>query len=234
MKGFRQFMSSWKAGDFFRQLATVVIGIVITFGGSGLIQRAADRKEAKHLLGMVKSELEGNAFQARGQKEWFEYEKNGARAIRPYIDDPEALPIDTLLKYINIQSSRLHPATSNAFTILKSSGSIQSIKDKRFLLDLFSAYDAMAACNSNAISYTEAKSRMWQNYFDSVERDMVETVFEMRDPIGLIAHVAASPQITQYLIKTANGTWINGLIEEHGDLATRIDSMILKIEKQIQ
>jgi translation initiation factor 2B subunit (eIF-2B alpha/beta/delta family) len=234
MGRFRQFMSSWKAGDFFRQLATVVIGIIITFGGSGLIQRAAERKEAKHLLEMVKSEMEGNAKQARGQKEWFEYEKNGAKAIRPYIDDPEALPIDTLIKYINIQSSHLYPANSNAFSMLKSSSSIQSIKDKRFLLDLFSAYDAMAACNSNAKSYTENKSKTWQNYFDSVERDMVETVFEMTDPIELLAHVAASPQITQYLIKTANSGWLDNLIEEHDSLATQIDSMIEKIEKEIE
>ncbi len=218
-------MSSWKAGDFFRQLATVVVGIIITFGGSSLIQRNAQKREARHLLEMVKMELEHNTRQARGQKEWFEYEKSGAKAFRPYIDNPSAIPADTLERYVDIQSSKVFPGSTNAFEILRSSDAIRSIKDKSFLLNLFQVYDMMMALGTNARTYTDTKIATWHKYYDSVERDMVETVFEPRDLVRLFAHVTASPYIARYVVETANINWIDNLIDEFETLEFELDEM---------
>lgn len=233
MGKFREFVRRLKAGDFFRQLATVVIGIIITFGGSALIQRSSQKREARHLLEMVKLELEHNALQAGGQKEWFEYEKNGAKAIRPYIDDPYAIPIDTLERYINIQSSRIFPGTANAFEILRSSDAIRAIKDKPFLVDLFGVYNMMAVNDSNAKSYSDIKIATWQKYYDSVERNMVEEVFEPTDIVRMFAHVATSPYIAQYLMKTANTSWIDNLIYDLERLESELSEMAKTIDAEI-
>ncbi len=233
MSGFGRFMSSWKAGDFFRQLATVVIGIVITFGGSSLIQRGAQKREARHLLEMVKIELEQNAGQARARKEWFEYLKNGARALRLYIDNPNAVPIDTLRKYINIQGSPLHPGTTNALEVLRSSDAIRSIKDQSFLVDLFGVYDLMVACDSNEMAYNDEKIRIQGMYDDSVERDMVEEVFEGTDIVRQFALMAASPHIARYLVETAQGGWISTLINQLETLESKLDEMAKTIDAEI-
>ncbi len=233
MGKFRELVRRLKAGDFFRQLATVVIGIIITFGGNELIQQSARKREARHLLEMVKLELKHNTLQAGAQKEWFEYEKNGAKATRSYIDDPYTIPVDTLKRYINIQSSRVFPGTANAFEILRTSDAIRSIKDKSFLLRLFGAYNMMAACDSNAKSYSDIKIETFRKYYDSVERNMVEAVFEPTDIVRMFAHVAASSYIAQYLVETANSSWIDNLIHDFERLESELSEVAKTIDTEI-
>jgi len=46
--------------SFFSELIAVVLGIVITFAGQGMIDRAHDRKEVRSALQLVRTELISN------------------------------------------------------------------------------------------------------------------------------------------------------------------------------
>lgn len=43
----RRGFASWSAGDYFKQLSVVIIGIVVTFSGSGLLDRIKIRRQIR-------------------------------------------------------------------------------------------------------------------------------------------------------------------------------------------
>ncbi len=87
---------------FLIDLATVVIGIALTFGGSELMQQRTQRKEAARVLAMVREELQENLAEIGIQKDWLEDEQAGTTALGPYINAPESIPADTLRKHIHV------------------------------------------------------------------------------------------------------------------------------------
>ncbi|MDR2890107.1 MAG: hypothetical protein LBV18_00620 [Alistipes sp.] len=226
----REVMSSWKAGDFFRQLATVIIGIVVTFGGSALIQRSAERKEARHLLTMVRSELQLNKKAIEDQIEWHEHELAGVRAFFPYLENPGDVPIDTLVKYSNIMSSIVLSAHSNAFQMLKTSSAVQSMNDKRLLLDLFKVYSNLDANVSNVRGYVDSKTADFDIYYQSIERDEVEMVFGMADPMAAFAHMTGHSTIAQYVTRTTRQGWLSNITEQMKRTVKDLEEMDDKIE----
>ena len=49
--------TEYRFGDFFRNFIAVVLGIVITFAGSDLIEERKIRNEVKDALSLVKDEI---------------------------------------------------------------------------------------------------------------------------------------------------------------------------------
>ena len=46
-------VKGWRLGDFVRQVAVVVIGVVITFMGSDLITQNSERKDIRSTLSLI-------------------------------------------------------------------------------------------------------------------------------------------------------------------------------------
>jgi hypothetical protein len=239
MGRFRQFMSSWKAGDFFRQLATVVIGIVITFGGSALIQRAADRKEAKHLLGMVRDELNINIGRIQSYRDYFERDIAGFQALRPYLvgDDPGAIPVDTLEKYRRtIVASSAYGAITNAFETLKSSPVIGSVGNNELMSELFSTYNVMDYAESLTGAFTERKREGIIKVNDTLDPRTMDVFFTPEGFRKVFVHIATSEagsQMRNYIISVANGN-NNYQVDIADQFIAQIKEVIQNIEKEIE
>jgi hypothetical protein len=159
--------------QFFLHLATVVIGIIITFGGSALLQNRADKKEAAHLLTMVRDELQDNIAQMELHKEYFIRDSIGADALKPYIRNPRLMPVDSLAKYIyTVQSVGKYPLMTTSFDVLKSSSQIQAISDKEMLKSIFEAYLYVDAFEEVAGSYASFKEEGVLEYLSNMDSDM--------------------------------------------------------------
>lgn len=149
-----------KTRDFFLALGTVIIGILITFGGNAIIQRRVENSATAHILLMVKAELEDNIMRVNAQKERLEYEQAGAKAIAPYIKNITLIPIDTLKNYGSMMSTVTSFYAYDSFEVLKSSPQIETIKNKELLRDIFAAYNLINIFEGNIGSLYEPKAEM--------------------------------------------------------------------------
>ncbi|MCD8029584.1 MAG: hypothetical protein LUF85_01765 [Bacteroides sp.] len=127
--------------SYLSQLSTVVIGILITFAGSGLIERCSRKKELNEVMYAVRNELIINKELLHTSLQFLEQEYTFYKQLDSVRHDIRQLPEDSLQKY------RFAPflsynrvARKNAMEALKTSGLVQEIKDKDFLVKLFGIY----------------------------------------------------------------------------------------------
>jgi hypothetical protein len=213
--------------EFYRDLISVVIGIVLTFGVTALIQKHSDRKDARHVLAMVRDELDGNRLLVEGQKKRLAHEQRGAAAMLPYLHDPAGMPADSLVKYLDILSrTRYFALPENSFQMFESSQQIKNIDDKEMLRDLFAVYENMTHFVSSIHTHSSLKDRGIVDYYDHLDSDLYRAMYEEADegnaPYMIFKDMAAnSTPIRNYLVSTANGA--------NDYLIPRADSLIAEI-----
>ena len=137
---------AWKS--FFSELVAVILGIVITFAGQGIIDRAHDRKEVRSALQLVRTELISNRQDISYLRDYLNQAQQSAQYL---VDNPE------LLKHIDrLDSATLKTVTDHqgmvlaevsvslphdALELLKSSSIFQKIGDDALSLKIIRAYD---------------------------------------------------------------------------------------------
>lgn len=215
-RSFKQWLSGWKADDFFRQLATVVIGIVITFGGSGLIQKSAQKREARAILEMVRVELDQNIEGVENYCRAFELDIAGCRALAPWIVSgrPEQIPLDTLAAYrsVLVMHASYTPVT-NSFETLKGSQITKSLGNNELMNALYDIYSDLDNAD-NADFLMRDKFEGMKRLFASLD---AQTLNDFYTPEGLrdyFVRLATRPEggeMRFYIITVANGN-------NHGNL----------------
>ncbi len=127
--------------DYLSQLSTVVIGILITFAGSGLIERCSRQKELNEVMYAVRNELIINKELLNTSLQFLEQEYTFYKQLDAVRHDIRQLSEDTLRKYHLVPFlSYNRVARKNAMEALKTSGLVQDIKDKDFLVKLLGIY----------------------------------------------------------------------------------------------
>lgn len=137
---------AWKS--FFSELVAVILGIVITFAGQGMIDRAHDRKEVRSVLQLVRTELISNRQDISYLRDYLNQAQQSAQYL---VDNPE------LLKHIDrLDSATLKTVTDHqgmvlaevsvslphdALELLKTSSIFQKIGDNALSLKIIRAYD---------------------------------------------------------------------------------------------
>ncbi len=225
-------MANWKASDFLRQLATVVIGIIITFGGSGLIQRNVQKKESRLILTMVREELKINIEAIRAYRDNFVRDIEGFRVVKPWIvaGIPENIPTDTLESYRDVFATwDVFIATTSSFETMKASSAIRTIDNKELLSALFGVYEQMDRGQNLTESFISTKTNGFQKIHDSMDAQMVNDFYTPKGLSDFFVHMATSAtgsQMRNYIISVANGNnnfqigladeliaWIEGVIQ---------------------
>ncbi len=216
-------------GDFFRQLATVVIGIVITFGGSALIQKCSERKVTEHMLSMVRNELSFNIAVVKHQKRILETDQAGARAIMPYIREPQLVPVDTLTKYgSDLISIRLASFRTTSFEILKNSSQMQTLNNKELLSDIFSAYYSTDAFINNIASmYQEPKKSILDGFPSALE------IYYDGSYDKLFSELVKYPRFVRYIMGISSGSNVSLLIPEAERLMEEMRKVVERLDKEI-
>ena len=89
---------NWTWRDYALQLSVVIIGIVVTFAGSGLISRWASQRQVRTVMQLVVSELEQNREMLRDVYSNLDYDRRGMLMFMEY-DELEDIPADSLAHY---------------------------------------------------------------------------------------------------------------------------------------
>ena len=151
--------------SFFSELIAVVLGIVITFAGQGMIDRAHDRKEVRSALQLVRTELISNRDDISELRTVLEQVQQSAR----YLADNSALlqnvhaldssDLSTLtyhqsMVFADISLSLPH----DALELLKTSSIFQKIGDNALSMKIILAYDCCQVMLESINRHFVAKS----------------------------------------------------------------------------
>ena len=151
--------------SFFSELIAVVLGIVITFAGQGMIDRAHDRKEVRSALQLVRTELISNRDDISELRTVLEQVQQSAR----YLADNSALlqnvhaldssDLSTLtyhqsMVFADISLSLPH----DALELLKTSSIFQKIGDNALSMKIIRAYDCCQVMLESINRHFVAKS----------------------------------------------------------------------------
>lgn len=140
------------------QLSVVIIGIVVTFAGSGLIERWRVAREVRATMLLVHAELETNRADFMQVWDYQQWEMRACKRLTDNRRDLKRIPSDTLASFDPVYG-RIHffHPRRDAFEVLKNSGLMSSVSDKDFLLAVTQGYAVLADLEENISMYYQLK-----------------------------------------------------------------------------
>lgn len=155
----------WTWREYMLQLSVVILGIVITFAGSGLIERWQRQRQIKTVMKLIVEELRENRRMVQHCTEKFIYDRNGMLMFGRYGKEVDKIPQDSLLYYNSIWSLRDVVFMDDAVEVLKLSGLISTIRDKDFLMRILGCYRGLDGFAKNVDSYNRFKMDALKHYY---------------------------------------------------------------------
>ena len=149
---------NWTWRDYALQLSVVIIGIVVTFAGSGLIERWRVAREVRATMLLVHAELETNRADFMQVWDYQQWEMRACKFLTDNRRDLKRIPSDTLASFDPVYG-RIHffHPRRDAFEVLKNSGLMSSVPDKDFLLAVTQGYAVLADLEENISMYYQLK-----------------------------------------------------------------------------
>lgn len=216
----------WTWRDYALQLSVVVIGIVVTFAGSGLIERWRMAREVRATMLLVHAELESNRADFMEIWDYMQWETRACRILTENRSDLKRMPTDTLASFAPIYG-RIHSfrPRKDAFEVLKSSGLMSSVRDKDFLLTVTQGYASLAGLEENVSMYYKLKLTAQNDMSRSFSREQRERFYTggMYDMWECIFSV---PEFTEFM-QTAPYYFPEGYVD---GLSTDVDRAVQAIE----
>ena len=220
--------------NFFRELTTVVIGIVITFGGSALIQKCSDRKETVHILSMVRDELQENVNLVGMNRSVLIRDSVAAAVLRPCIRNPKLLPVDSLHKYMDaVMIAERYSFLTTSLEVLKSSSQVQAIRNKELLRDLFLAYANMNDLQLSMEAFCSIKEQCISEFLSNMDSEIYESSRTDKDaPYMMFADMMKHKLMRNYVTMIAHSNVVM-LAPVADSVTTEINRIIARLDKEI-
>lgn len=191
-----------RLGDFICNFVAVVLGIVITFVGSDMIDSHNKNKEMKQALQLIKSELLLNQEVINEMLDVEVLNKNGAIFMLQYKDNIDKIPEDSLnyYGYFPYQTRDFLP-TTDALEMFRGSSLMQSMKNKELVVQIIQAY----AIIKNSHLFYEGYSKTKDNNMDKLTslkdfreftnqnktlRENWEFIFSLPEGLGAIRQIS--------------------------------------------
>lgn len=148
----------WTWREYVLQLSVVILGVVVTFVGSGLVERWRQTRGVRTVMQLVVEELKANRSNLEHVCEKLRYDRQGMLMFQQYDMDVDRIPADSLLKYNYIIGAvRDFSPRSDALEVLKASGAIVSVGDKQLLLEVLACYTSLEEFGKNVGFYNKQK-----------------------------------------------------------------------------
>lgn len=148
-------MKKFDFGSFISNIIAVVLGIFITFGIQGLIDRRVERKEVLSALELVREELESNKDNLEQVIGLLAAEKEAAEFLCENAGNLREFDEDTVkARHVVLFSEMFFTVTDDALELLNSSSLFQKINDNALALGIIRAYDYLDA-NARAFNLHE-------------------------------------------------------------------------------
>jgi hypothetical protein len=221
----RKRWTNWAPGDFWLQLATVIIGIAVTFGGSSLMEKRSERKRNYFVLATVRDELQANLDRLLFLGERLDYEHRGAIVLRPFIDNPEGIPADSLEKYLSVIAGvRTFGPEDNAFEMMKNSSQTLTPDNMSLVRDMFYIYGQMVKFNERLERYNRPKLSILDDISSTPHLAHEEA---LKSPRQAFIELLKFPAIRGFVVTTAIGD------KDTYALRTAADSLMTQIPRVI-
>lgn len=208
-----------KMGDFIRNFAAVVLGIVITFAFGDLIAERNAQNQVREAMQLVKIELIENRSEIEQIRDRELYEQQAVRYIFQKIDSIELMPQDSLLKYASAPFQLSDVSyTQDAMDMLKSSGLIQNIKEKKLALKLIKTYDKIRSGTAVFEWFVSSKKSMQERMF--VNPVLLKNLVESSSPVEMIKFMFCYPEgkmLLQYIVNCHDPKYIYDTVIESID-----------------
>lgn len=203
-------MSKINWSSFATDILSVVLGIAITFGIQGLIDRRHEKKEVMAALELVREELINNNNNLKDVIGIISSERDAAQSVRSNIRTLQKCDPDSVILWNSILGSEyFFTVTDDALELLKSSSLFQKINDKNLALGIIKSYDYLEAdskafntheqykislfmdANTNQVkrasAYTSGQAYLKTFYSTSEADYFLKSVIEMSDDTFLSA-----------------------------------------------
>lgn len=166
-------------GDYIRQTSIVVIGVLITFGGSELITSCSEQKDIKATMLLIRDELANNRENFEKIVAKFSEDEHLSALLMKHNMNCRAIPEDSLKQFrFSIGQIGSFYYTRNALDILKNSMLMQKISDKELLLSLIDVYETLEGYKMSVKLYYEMKEDAFFPIFLSLTDEQNEKVNE--------------------------------------------------------
>lgn len=220
----------WTWREYALQLSVVVIGIVVTFAGSGMLERSRQARDVRAAMVLVHSELETNRMKIREVGDWIRREADAYRVLTQHRRDLKRIPQDTMDSFAPVFGRILSfHSRQDAFEVLKNSGLMASVRDKDFLLAVTQGYATLAELEENVGLYFKLKSGVRSDMSKAFSRSQ-QDIFYSGDMYGMWECVLSVPCSYDFIL-TAPYFFPEGYTEE---LLTDLDRSLQAIEAKYE
>ena len=111
----------WTWREYMLQLSVVILGIVITFAGSGLIERWQRQRQGRTTMLLGYEELKTNLGLRDNCCEKLRFDQDGMLMFDHYGRNVDLIPMDSLDRYVSLLGTmRSVEVQNDAFEVLKS------------------------------------------------------------------------------------------------------------------
>jgi len=212
------------------QLATVVIGILITFQGSAWVERNSQRNQMKKILENVANEMNSNLIRMEYSSRHIKHELAAAGFFSRHIHDLHEAPADSVVTYItSLEHNLRFFVISDALEVLKASTTSVNVIDKELLQDIFALYNATEMLYFNFNHYYGEKDKLLSAFYAAVDIGITRNA--NGNPYGFIEKYYDTPAARNFLFLTPdllnpNISGMEMIIEEYGKTIEVINEYI--------
>lgn len=228
----RKVSTKWRPGDYFKQLSVVIIGIVVTFSGSSLLERIEIRRQIRQTAQLLHAELADNLAQLDAMHDFTSQDYRIYKTfVDHYLDRVDRIPPDSVWRiYTVLTHSNTFRYRKNALETMKSSVAVQEIKDREIVLDIFDCYDKLERTFGWCAGLYDRKSDAVLDFYHTLDREAIEKLFDQNDPFEAIEAMAADKTMYNY-IRNFNGQAIS-LIRNCETVREKVRSTVGMLERE--
>ncbi|MDR3287093.1 MAG: hypothetical protein LBT27_06595 [Prevotellaceae bacterium] len=180
LKFWKGISKKWFSG-FLPNLFAVIIGIMLTFGISSIIQHNNEKKDVKEMMTLIKKELNENKQWLRLRIQVYKDESKAFQKILTAKTDGNLrnIPADSLVQLIQqIQNITESFISANAWDIFKNSETITKFHNKSLIIQLAECYYWLDNARESMAMYYKEKTDAYI-YFDyeAFPYDYVDALF---------------------------------------------------------
>lgn len=228
----RKRFATWRAGDYFKQLSVVIIGIMVTFWGSSLIERIEMGRQIRQTAQLLHAELSGNLAQLDAM---YDFTTEDCLIYKTFVDRYihriDRIPPDSVWRFYSVLThSRTFRYRQNALETLKNSTAVQRIRDRGVVLDLFDCYDKLERTFGWCTGLYDRKSDAVLDFYHTLDRTAIEKLFDENDPYEAIEAMAADKTMYNY-IRNFNGQIVS-LIRNCESVREKVRSTVGMLESE--
>lgn len=166
----KRISAEYKFGDFFRNFIAVMLGIIITFAGSHLIEKNKTENEIKDALLLVKNEMLLNRENIVKMMEQERSEQQGAFYLLQYKDSMAKASPDSLEKYSNLPfSTQKYIYINDAMEMLKTSSLMPSIRNKELVTQIIRTYNTIKGSYDTFDNFMDTKKSKMERLTEKTE-----------------------------------------------------------------